>query len=245
MLNDIYQSIDPVLFAFGPFTVRWYGVAYVLGFVFAGLVIWRVARRWRVRVDADSLLTIMFCVIIGVIVGGRLGYVLFYGEGYYFQHPEQILAFNKGGMSFHGGLIGALLAGIAAAKLTRIPYLTLADLGCIGAPLGLLFGRCANFINGELWGAPPGAWCSEAPRARCRAIRRSFTRPFSRASSSSPCCICCRDACRRVRAARFWARSSSCTDASASSSSLCASPTRSWAIYGVAGLPWGSCYRCR
>ena len=81
MLNDIYQSIDPVLFAFGPFTVRWYGVAYVLGFVFAGLVIWRVARRWRVRVDADSLLTIMFCVIIGVIVGGRLGYVLFYGEG--------------------------------------------------------------------------------------------------------------------------------------------------------------------
>ena len=79
MLNDIYQSIDPVLFAFGPFTVRWYGVAYVLGFVFAGLVIWRVARRWRVRVDADSLLTIMFCVIIGVIVGGRLGYVLFYG----------------------------------------------------------------------------------------------------------------------------------------------------------------------
>ena len=157
MLNDIYQSIDPVLFAFGPFTVRWYVVAYVLGFVFAGLVIWRVARRWRVRVDADSLLTIMFCVIIGVIVGGRLGYVLFYGEGYYFQHPEQILAFNKGGMSFHGGLIGALLAGIAAAKLTRIPYLTLADLGCIGAPLGLLFGRCANFINGELWGAPTDA----------------------------------------------------------------------------------------
>ena len=138
MLNDIYQSIDPVLFAFGPFTVRWYGVAYVLGFVFAGLVIWRVARRWRVRVDADSLLTIMFCVIIGVIVGGRLGYVLFYGEGYYFQHPGQILAFNKGGMSFHGGLIGALLAGIAAAKLTRIPYLTLADLGCIGGAAGTM-----------------------------------------------------------------------------------------------------------
>ena len=212
MLNDIYQSIDPVLFAFGPFTVRWYGVAYVLGFVFAGLVIWRVARRWRVRVDADSLLTIMFCVIIGVIVGGRLGYVLFYGEGYYFQHPEQILAFNKGGMSFHGGLIGALLAGIAAAKLTRIPYLTLADLGCIGAPLGLLFGRCANFINGELWGAPTDA---------------AWGVVFGGA------------------AGRFWARSSSCTDASASSSSLCASPTRSWAIYGVAGLPWGSCYRCR
>ena len=82
MLNDIYQSIDPVLFSLGPFTVRWYGVAYVLGFVCAALVVWRVARRWRVRVDADSLLTIMFCVIVGVIVGGRLGYVLFYGDGY-------------------------------------------------------------------------------------------------------------------------------------------------------------------
>ena len=69
MLNDIYQNLDPVLFSLGPVTVRWYGVAYVLGFVCAALVIWRVARRWRVRVDADALLTIMFCVIIGVIVG--------------------------------------------------------------------------------------------------------------------------------------------------------------------------------
>ena len=157
MLNDIYQSIDPVLFSLGPFTVRWYGVAYVLGFVCAALVVWRVARRWRVRVDADSLLTIMFCVIVGVIVGGRLGYVLFYGDGYYLAHPEKIFAFNEGGMSFHGGLIGALLSGLVAGRLTGIPYLTLADLGCIGAPLGLLFGRCANFINGELWGAPTDA----------------------------------------------------------------------------------------
>ena len=157
MLNDIYQSIDPVLFSLGPFTVRWYGVAYVLGFVCAALVVWRVARRWRVRVDADSLLTIMFCVIVGVIVGGRLGYVLFYGDGYYLAHPEKIFAFNEGGMSFHGGLVGALLSGLVAGRLTGIPYLTLADLGCIGAPLGLLFGRCANFINGELWGAPTDA----------------------------------------------------------------------------------------
>lgn len=157
MLNDIYQSLDPIAFAAGPLVVRWYGVAYVLGFICAGLVIWRVARRWHVRVDADSLLTIMFCVIIGVIVGGRLGYVLFYGDGYYLAHPEKILAFNEGGMSFHGGLIGALVAGIVAARFTNIPYLTLADLGCIGAPLGLLFGRLANFVNGELCGAPTDA----------------------------------------------------------------------------------------
>ncbi len=157
MLNDLYHSLDPVAFAVGPFAVRWYGLAYLAGFICAGLVLWCVAKRWRVRIDADALLTIMFCVIVGVIVGGRLGYVLFYGDGYYLAHPADILAFNKGGMSFHGGLIGALLSGIVAAKLTNIPYLTLADLGCIGAPIGLFFGRCANFINGELWGAPTDA----------------------------------------------------------------------------------------
>ena len=154
MLNDIFQSLDPVAFSVGPFAVRWYGIAYVLGFICAGLMIWRVAKRWRIRVDEDALFTIMLCVIIGIIVGGRLGYVLFYGNGYYFEHPLEIFALNHGGMSFHGGLIGVMVAGIVAARLTHIPYLTLADMGCVAAPLGLLFGRLANFVNGELWGAP-------------------------------------------------------------------------------------------
>lgn len=157
MLNDIYQSIDPVAFSIGPVSVRWYGIAYVLGFVCAAFVISRVARRWQVRVDADALATIMLCVIVGVIVGGRLGYVLFYGDGYYFTHPAEIFMFSKGGMSFHGGLMGALLAGVVAARLTHVPYFTLADLGCVAAPAGLLFGRLANFANGELWGAPTDA----------------------------------------------------------------------------------------
>ena len=154
MLNEIYRMLDPVAFAVGPFVVRWYGIAYVAGFVCAALVLWRVAKRWKVRVDADSLLTVVLCAIVGVILGGRLGYVLVYGDGYYFSHPAEILAFNHGGMSFHGGLIGALLSGILAARFTGIPYLTLADMGCIAAPIGLFFGRCANFVNGELWGAP-------------------------------------------------------------------------------------------
>ena len=159
MLNDIYQSLDPVAFTLGPLTVRWYGLAYIAGFICAAFVLWRIAKRWRVRVNEDALLTIMLCVIIGVILGGRLGYVLVYGNGYYFSHPTEIFAFSNGGMSFHGGLIGALLAGIVAAKFTRIPYLTLADMGCIAAPIGLFFGRCANFVNGELWGAPTDlAW---------------------------------------------------------------------------------------
>ncbi len=134
--------------------MRWYGLAYVCGLLCAVLVLRAVARRWEVFVDLDSLLTIMCCAIVGIILGARIGYVVFYGNGMYWQYPLQILAFRNGGMSFHGGLIGALLSGIVAARVTGIPYLTLADLGCIGAPIGLFFGRCANFVNGELWGAP-------------------------------------------------------------------------------------------
>lgn len=159
MLNEIYQNLDPVAFAVGPMEIRWYGLAYVLGFVLVALILWRTAKRWKLNINADAVLTVIFCGIIGIILGARLGYVLVYGNGYYLAHPEQILAFNQGGMSFHGGLVGALLSGIISAKLTHIPYLTLADLCCIGAPLGLFFGRCANFVNGELWGAPTDvAW---------------------------------------------------------------------------------------
>lgn len=154
MLNDFYQMLDPIAFQVGPFAVRWYGLAYIAGFICAFLVIANLAKRWKVRVDEDSFFTIVFAVIIGVILGGRLGYVLFYGDGYYLQHPEKILAFNEGGMSFHGGHIGVLAGGMIAAKITRIPFLTLADMGCVGAAIGLFFGRCANFVNGELWGAP-------------------------------------------------------------------------------------------
>ncbi len=154
MLNDIYQNLDPIAFSLGPLVVRWYGLAYVAGFAAAAFVIYRVARRWKLGMSEDNLLTLMVCAIIGVVLGGRLGYVLFYGDGYYLAHPLEILAFNQGGMSFHGGLVGLLVGGAVAARLTRIPYLTLADMGAIAAPIGLFFGRCANFVNGELWGAP-------------------------------------------------------------------------------------------
>ncbi len=154
MLNGIYHAIDPVAFAVGPLTVRWYGIAYLIGFALAALVLYKVAKHWKLTLDGDDVSTIMICVIIGILVGARLGYCLFYGAGEYLEDPLRIFAFNQGGMSFHGGLIGALLSGIVAAKITGVPYLTLADLGAIAAPLGLFFGRCANFINGELWGSP-------------------------------------------------------------------------------------------
>lgn len=154
MLNDIYQGLDPIAFSLGSLVVRWYGLAYVLGFVCAAAIIYFVAKRWKLGMSEDNLLTLMVCAIVGVVLGARIGYVLFYGDGYYLSHPLEILAFNQGGMSFHGGLVGLLIGGAVAARMTRIPFLTLADLGSIAAPIGLFFGRCANFVNGELWGAP-------------------------------------------------------------------------------------------
>lgn len=154
MLNDIYQGLDPIAFSLGPLVVRWYGLAYVLGFVCAAAIIYFVAKRWKLGMSEDNLLTLMVCAIVGVVLGARIGYVLFYGDGYYLSHPLEILAFNQGGMSFHGGLVGLLIGGAVAARMTRIPFLTLVDLGSIAAPIGLFFGRCANFVNGELWGAP-------------------------------------------------------------------------------------------
>ena len=154
MLNELYQMLDPVAIQLGPVAIRWYSLAYLIGFAGVALILVRTSRRWSLKMDTDAVLTILVCVMFGVLVGARLGYCLFYGNGYYLENPAEILAVNKGGMSFHGGLIGALVAGIVAARMTGIPYLTLADMGAIAAPIGLFFGRCANYINGELWGAP-------------------------------------------------------------------------------------------
>lgn len=154
MLNELYQSLDPIAFTIGPFTARWYGLAYVAGFLCAIAIMYVVGKRWKTRFDFDSLCIVLLCAMIGVIVGGRLGYVLFYNFEMYAADPLSILNFSRGGMSFHGGFVGALIAGIVASRIIKMPFLSLVDLAMIGVPLGLLFGRCANFINGELWGAP-------------------------------------------------------------------------------------------
>lgn len=156
MLNEIYQLLNPVAFAIGPFSARWYGIAYVLGFICAAFVIYKVGKHWKLKFDFDSICVILICAMVGVIIGGRLGYVLFYNFEMYAANPLEIFNFSHGGMSFHGGFVGALLAGIVAAKIIKMPYLTLVDLAVIGVPLGLIFGRVANFINGELWGASTG-----------------------------------------------------------------------------------------
>ena len=154
MLNDIYQLIDPVIVSVGPLSVRWYGVAYVVDFILAGLVVYFYARHWKLRFSGyDVLVFVCYCAF-GVIIGARLGYCLLYGDGYYLANPMEILALGNGGMSFHGGLVGIVVAGVIYSLVYNVPFLTLADLVSCGAPLGLLFGRCANFVNGELYGAP-------------------------------------------------------------------------------------------
>lgn len=154
-----YPAIDPIAFQLGPLAVRWYGLAYLTGFVAAALIMRWLARRWELGLSDDDLLTVLLAAILGVIVGGRLGYVLVYGDGYYLSNPTQILALWDGGMSFHGGLVGIIVASFVAGRMVGIPWLTLCDMGAVGTPIGLGLGRLANFINDELWGRPTSvAW---------------------------------------------------------------------------------------
>lgn len=154
MLNNLYHAIDPIAFSVGPVSVHWYGLAYLFGFLCAGIVMYRTAKRWGLSLSIDDVMTIGVSAAFGVILGARLFYVIFYGAGYYLEHPVEIFLINEGGMSFHGGLVGAIIGGYLACRYLKLSFFTVADLAAIGAPLGLLFGRCANFINGELWGKP-------------------------------------------------------------------------------------------
>ncbi|MDR2492806.1 MAG: prolipoprotein diacylglyceryl transferase [Coriobacteriales bacterium] len=154
MLDDLYHLLDPVAFQIGPFAVRWYGIGYIIGILLGLLIVYRTARRWRAPLAPDTLLTLVIAATLGIVIGGRLGYVLFYDLGRYLANPLEIAAFSNGGMSFHGGVLGMVVALVIVARLTRVPLLTIGDLVVVAAPLGIFLVRIANFINGELWGAP-------------------------------------------------------------------------------------------
>jgi len=147
-----YPDINPVLFTLGPLAVRWYGLSYVMGFIIGGLIVRSLNKRWEIGLTDEDLLDVVLACVVGLVVGARLGYVLFYGAGRYWADPLSILAIWDAGMSFHGGLIGILLAGWWVARRKGIAVLRLYDMGAVGAPIGLFLGRLANFINGELWG---------------------------------------------------------------------------------------------
>jgi phosphatidylglycerol---prolipoprotein diacylglyceryl transferase len=149
----VHPQFDPIAFSLGPISVRWYGLMYLIGFM---LFIWlgRLrARRFPLRgFTAASLDDLLFYGVLGVILGGRLGQVLFYEPGYYLAHPLEILAVWKGGMSFHGGFLGVLTAMALYARKTGKTFFEVTDFIAPLVPLGLAAGRIGNFINGELWG---------------------------------------------------------------------------------------------
>lgn len=150
----VHPGIDPVAFSIGPVSVQWYGLMYLAGFV-AGYWLGVVrARRPGSGWTSDDVADVLFYIAIGVILGGRLGYVLFYNAGYYLDNPLEILALWTGGMSFHGGLLGVIAAMAWYAWKTNRGFFQVADFVAPLTPLGLLAGRIGNFINQELWGRP-------------------------------------------------------------------------------------------
>ena len=147
-----FPRIDPVIFSLGPLQVRWYGLMYILGFLATYLLVGYQARLYKWDQLVRHMDNLNLSIIAGVILGGRLGYVLFYNPGYYLSHPLEILATWQGGMSFHGGCIGVLVCGALYCKRHKIDFWKVADIYVVTVPIGLGLGRIGNFMNAELYG---------------------------------------------------------------------------------------------
>ena len=148
-----YPHIDPIAFSLGPLSVRWYGLMYLAGFVaFVVLGRRRISQRPDLKWTTKDIDDLLFYGVIGVVIGGRLGQVLFYEPGHYLAHPLEIFAVWKGGMAFHGGFLGVLAAMMLYARKRGLTWLAVMDFIAPLVPPGLGFGRIGNFINGELWG---------------------------------------------------------------------------------------------
>jgi phosphatidylglycerol:prolipoprotein diacylglycerol transferase len=152
-----FPHLDPVLVHLGPFAIRWYALAYIvgilLGWAYARILV-RSRRLWGGKaplsvVDFDDF---VLWVTLGIILGGRIGYVLFYNPSHFAAHPLEIVQLWNGGMSFHGGFTGCVVAVVLFARSRGLPILSLGDITCAVGPIGIFLGRVANFINGELWG---------------------------------------------------------------------------------------------
>ena len=152
-----FPVFDPVAIAIGPIVIRWYALAYIFGIVL-GWIYARSLLKTEKLWDGPAPITLVqlddfiLWVTIGIIVGGRTGYVLFYNLPFFIAHPAEIFELWKGGMSFHGGFVGCVIAVIAFASVNKVSILSLGDITTAVAPVGLLLGRLANFINSELWG---------------------------------------------------------------------------------------------
>lgn len=155
-----FPGVDPVIVQFGPFAVRWYAVAYIVGLVFASWYMKRLVSTPRLWGSVKPSMTVEqvddFFVwsVLGVVLGGRLGYVLFYKPLFYLGHPLEIVKMWDGGMSFHGGFLGVVVACLLFGRKIGCSLDRMLDLGAASVPVGLGLGRLANFVNGELWGRP-------------------------------------------------------------------------------------------
>lgn len=149
-----FPQIDPIAIEIGPLAIRWYALAYIAGILLG----WRYAiilvERGPAVTTREAIDDFIVWVTLGIILGGRLGYVFFYKPGYYLSHPLEAFYVWQGGMSFHGGLVGVLLAVYLFARQRGVPVLALGDIVASVVPIGLFFGRIANFINAELYGRP-------------------------------------------------------------------------------------------
>ncbi len=162
----IHPQFDPVAIQLGPLAIHWYGLMYLAGFL---TFLWLGRKRINIlnnpHINKKLLDDLLFYGVLGVILGGRIGYVLFYKPGYYFSHPLEIFAVWQGGMSFHGGFLGVLLAMLWLAHKYQLRWLQLTDFIAPMVPPGLAFGRLGNFINGELWGRPSDVpWAMVFPK---------------------------------------------------------------------------------
>lgn len=168
----MHPQFDPIAFSIGPLAVRWYGLMYLVAFA-AVLVLGRLRMAHpsakRASMDTRALDDLLLYGVIGVLLGGRLGYVLFYKPAYYLSHPAEIIAIWQGGMAFHGGMLGVIAALAIFSVRRKVPFLALTDFIAPLVPLGLAAGRLGNFINGELWGrvADPATipWAMIFPQA--------------------------------------------------------------------------------
>ncbi|MDR2678019.1 MAG: prolipoprotein diacylglyceryl transferase [Zoogloeaceae bacterium] len=159
----LIHALDPVALSFGPIAIRWYGIMYFAAFLLAFFLL-----RRRQVLEKEVLEDLLFWLFLGIILGGRLGQVLFYEPAYFAAHPQEILKIWHGGMSFHGGFLGVLLAAWLWARKNGVDFLELTDKIAPVAPLGLMLGRLGNFINGELWGrlaSPELPWAMIFPLA--------------------------------------------------------------------------------
>jgi len=146
--------IDPVFLSIGPLQFRWYGLMYVLAFIATYFIIRSEVKRKQLPLTTDDVSDLVFYGALGVVLGGRIGYILFYNLPFYLANPLKLLAVWEGGMSFHGGFLGVVLAMLLYARRKKLPFLALMDMVALCSPVGLGLGRIGNFINAELYGRP-------------------------------------------------------------------------------------------